>query len=81
MLATHRENDGRVMGTDSEPRRTGFRTSYWPRAGSEQIGAIQISRAPSPDPHSEAMMIRRPAVMADIARVSAATAHRCAPAG
>src|SRR5690348_15542252 len=34
VLATHRENDGRVLGTDSEPRRTGFRTSYWPRAGS-----------------------------------------------
>ena len=54
----HREHDGRVLGTDSEPRRTGFRTPYWPRAGFDQIGAIEAGREPSPDSYSEAMMIR-----------------------
>jgi hypothetical protein len=54
----HREHDGRVPGTDSEPRRTGFRTPCWPRAGFEQISAIQADREPSPDLSSEAMMIR-----------------------
>jgi len=54
----HREHDGRVLGTDSEPRRTGFRTPCWPRAGFDQIGAIQASREPFPDLSSEAMMIR-----------------------
>src|SRR5438552_17093254 len=31
---------------------------YRPRAGFDQICAIQASREPSPDPYSEAMMIR-----------------------
>jgi hypothetical protein len=58
VLAMHREHDGRVLSTDSEPRRTGFRTPFWPRAGFGQIGAIEASREPSRRPYSEAMMIR-----------------------
>jgi hypothetical protein len=57
MMAMHREHDGRMPGTDSEPRRTGFRTPIG-LAGFEQTGAIEASREPSPDPYSEAMMIR-----------------------
>ena len=49
---------GECWGTDGEPRRTSFRTPYWPRAGFEQMGAIEASREPSPGLYSEAMMIR-----------------------
>jgi len=71
-----------VLGTDSEPRRTGFRTPLLASRGGSSKSARPWPAASLPQTcTARPWWSARSALLEYMARVSAATAHRCAPVG